>query len=126
MQALTRICCDGLLTTFRRRVAQRSAYNRLKWTLHKYTTTPRVVSHKAALVPGVKGAGLRQAVVQIRSQQSLQKLTPEGDVMKGTEKIHEKTEYIVLQKKMWDEKEEPWMVWGTVEESDWKNAIVHE
>ena len=124
MQVLTKMCCDGLLTTFRRRLAQRPTSEGWKWTLHRYLTTPRVVSHKAAQVPGLSGAGLRQAVVQIRSQQSLERLTPEGKVIAGTGGVREKTEYLVIQKKMWNEKEEPWMVWGTIEESNWKEAIL--
>ena len=64
--------------------------------------------------------------MQIRSQQSLERLTPEGHVVAGTGEVREKTEYIVVQKKMWDKKEEPWMVWGTVKESDWRMAISHE
>ena len=82
-----------------------------------------VVSHRAVLLPGVKGAALRQAVVRLRTRQSLTRIKPDGQMVEGTglEKVVQ--EYVVVQRRMWREKEEPWMVWGTVEESDWKHLV---
>ena len=84
--------------------------------------SPRVVSHRAIVLPLGKGAALRQAVVRIQSRQSLVKLDSAVEAEdalvhgRGTEK--DVQEYVVLQKRMWNEQEGPWMVWGTTEESN--------
>ena len=75
------------------------------------------------MLPMAKGAALRQAVVRLQSCQSLAKLDSNGEVVNGTGEIKRVKEYVVIQRRMWKEKEEPFMVWGTVEESDWKTAV---
>ena len=83
-----------------------------------------MVSHKAAAVPNLENAGFRQAVVRINSRQSLDKLDEHGQIISGSGEVQEKVEYIVLQRKFWGSGEDQWMIWGTVEESDWKAAII--
>ena len=78
------------------------------------------------MVPMGKGNAIRQAVVRIRSRQSLARLNPNGQVVKGTGEQKEVSEYVVVQKWMTKEVEQPWMVWGTVEESDWKSAVIDQ
>ena len=75
------------------------------------------------MLPMVKGAALRQAVVRLQSRQSLVKLDSNGEVVNGAGEVKQVKEYVVIQRRMWKEKEEPFMVWGTVEESDWKAAV---
>ena len=75
------------------------------------------------MLPMAKGAALRQAVVRLQSRQSLAKLDSNGEVVNGTGEIKQVKEYVVIQRRMWKGKEEPFMVWGTVEESDWKTAV---
>lgn len=104
-------------------MAVRSPHEQFRWTLHNHTARPRVVSHKTAQMPGAKGSGLRQAVVRIKSRQSLEKLTPEGKVFPGTGNIEDKTEYVVVQRMTIENQEQPWMIWGTVEESDWRQVV---
>ena len=38
--------------------------------------------------------------------------------IKGTGEEKDVSEYLVLQRRIWKEVEEPWMVWGTTEETD--------
>lgn len=70
----------------------------------------------------VKGSGLRQVVVRLQSSQSLARITSRGNASQdsstnGPGKEKQVQEYLVLQRRIWKEKEEPWMVWGTIEES---------
>lgn len=39
-------------------------------------------------------------------------------LVKGTGNEKAVTEYLVLQRRVWKEVEEPWMIWGTTEETD--------
>jgi len=119
---LKKVCNDGILASFRARLAERPSGQRLQWTLHKYTSTPRVVCHRAGMVPGMPGVGIRQAVVRIKSQQSLTRLS-QTSTQETQPLVEEKTEYVVVQTRMWNGQEEGWMFWGTVEESDWKKAL---
>ena len=75
------------------------------------------------MIPLGKGIALRQAVVRIQSRQSLARLKPNGELIEGTGEEKDVREYVVVQRRMMKEKEEPWMVWGTVEESDWKLVV---
>ena len=111
---LRTICADGLYESFRARIAARRG-EKVQWTLHKYIRSPRVVSDRAARLP-IDGAGLRQAVVRIRSRQSLTRMR-EGQVVAGTGQERDVKEYVVIQKRLWKGKEEGWLVWGTTEES---------
>lgn len=70
-----------------------------------------------------KGAALRQAVVKLQSKQSLARVRKDGSVVEGTGRVREVREYVVVQRRMWGEKEEGWMVWGTVEEGDWRSVV---
>lgn len=47
----------------------------------------------------------------------------DGSVVEGTGGVREVKEYVVVQRRMWGEKEEGWIVWGTVEESDWRSVV---
>lgn len=91
------------------------------WTLHRMTRGPRIVSNRAGMLP-VKGSGLRQVVVRLQSSQSLARITSRGNADRelptnGHGKEKQIQEYLVLQRRIWKEKEEPWMIWGTTEES---------
>ena len=80
VSALEGQVCPGLLGSLRARIAQRAPNTSLRWTVHKYLSRPRLVSYKAALMPGLKKSasekteknGFVQAVVRIHSLQSLQ------------------------------------------------------
>ena len=120
---LKKICSEGLFTSFCSRIASRAPGEHLRWILHKHTRQPRVVSHRAVILPVGKGAALRQAVVRVQSRQSLKRTKPYGEIVDGTGAEKDLMEYVVVQRRMMKEKEEPWMVWGTVEESDWKTVV---
>lgn len=72
--------CEGMLTSLRARIAQRSPNTSLKWTLHRYIHRPKLASYRVVVFPEQKGEtnkdrnGLIQAVVRIQSLQSLQHL----------------------------------------------------
>ncbi|KAK3674390.1 hypothetical protein LTR78_005859 [Recurvomyces mirabilis] len=85
--------CDGMLGSLKRRMAQRAPNTRLLWTVHRYLSSPKRMSYKAAAMPRQKGAtladasGLVQAVVRIHSLQSLQhvkKISERGERGKMT------------------------------------------
>lgn len=115
---LRKVCSDGLFASFQSRIASRPVGQGVRWTLHQYTRRPRVVSHRAAVLPMVKGAALRQAVVRLQSRQSLARLMAGKVTEPGTGEVKDVKEYVVIQRRMWKEQEEPWMVWGTIEESE--------
>lgn len=71
----------------------------------------------------VKGSAVRQAVVRLQSQQTLAQVKSNGEVGEASAKVKEVKEYVVLQRRIWKEREEPWKVWGTVEETDWKTVV---
>ncbi|KAI4264601.1 MAG: hypothetical protein L6R42_000306 [Xanthoria sp. 1 TBL-2021] len=119
---LSNICTEGLLASFKSRIASRPRNERLRWTLHKFIRGPKFVSHRIAILP-YKGSAIRQLVVRMRTRQSLARMVSGGPgrpdaLVQGTGEEKEVSEYLVLQRRMWKEIEEPWMVWGTTEETD--------
>ncbi|MCJ1359163.1 MAG: hypothetical protein MMC33_009163 [Icmadophila ericetorum] len=123
VNSLTKICTDGLLSNLRSRIATRKPTERFRWTLHAQLGRPKVMSNRALALPLGEGGALRQAVIRIRSRQSLETLKADGQAVEGTVEPKDVTEYMVVQRMMWKGKEEPWMVWGTVEENDWKEVV---
>ena len=105
-------CTDGIFESFRARIAGRRKGEIWRWELLKYIGTPRVVADRAAMVPGMEGMAIRQAVVRIRSQQ---RLTREfgGKVVEGTGETKDVTEYVVVQQTVQKWFAEGWKVWGT-------------
>ncbi|KAL8681497.1 MAG: hypothetical protein Q9186_002383 [Xanthomendoza sp. 1 TL-2023] len=119
---LSTICTEGLLASFKSRIAARPRNEKLRWTLSKFTHGPKFVSHRVAVLP-YKGSAIRQMVIRMRSRQSLARLVSGGPgrpeaLVQGTGDEKLISEYLVLQRRMWKEMEEPWMIWGTTEETD--------
>ncbi|KAL8810598.1 MAG: hypothetical protein Q9200_002444 [Gallowayella weberi] len=103
---LSTICTEGLLASFKSRIAARPRNERLRVAVLPY-----------------KGSALRQVVIRMRSRQSLARLVSRGPgrleaLVQGTGEEKPVSEYLVLQRRMWKEVEEPWMVWGTTEETE--------
>lgn len=121
---LSKICCSGILTSFRARITQRKQRSELaQWTLHRYTAPSKCVSHRATVIPFPGAArdekyGVRQAIVKIQSSQSLRRVTKTADVVSESGKEKTVTEYIVIQRIMTKNVEEPWKVWGTTSETE--------
>ena len=124
--ALKSICCAGLYEDFLRRIARRPpASPKLSWTLHKYITFPfapnflgaRVVADRAALFPTGESLGVRQAVVRIRSKQSITKPTKGQKEDVGEEKQQDCTEYVVIQQMLFKGELQDWKVWGLADET---------
>lgn len=120
---LSTLCTEGLLASFKSRIAARPRDERLRWTLHSFLRGPKFVSQRIAMLP-YKGAALRQVVVRLRSRQSLARLLLNGKdnksetLVKGTGEENEVVEYLVLQRRMLKDEEGPWMIWGTTTETD--------
>lgn len=60
--------------------------------------------------------------MRIRSKQSLAKIIPatkgrRESVVEGTDREKQVDEYVVIQRRVMKGKEEPWMVWGTTQET---------
>ncbi|KXT17698.1 hypothetical protein AC579_9011 [Pseudocercospora musae] len=139
----------GFLKSLQSRINQRRPGDILQWKLHKYLERPRCVAYMFAL-PDVKGSnekrsGIMQAIVRIRSQQSLvhvkrmKVLDPHGskqlvvaDVPVDRdgqaipeEKIEEEerknrkdiTEYFVLHRLLRQGEVGEWQAWGTTTET---------
>ena len=65
----------GLLSSLKGRIAQRAPNTHMRWKLHKYMGSPECVSFKFAMPdmksPNTERTGIIQAVVRLKSQQSL-------------------------------------------------------
>ncbi|KAK0253711.1 hypothetical protein LTS02_012467 [Friedmanniomyces endolithicus] len=142
--------CEGFLGSLQRRIALRAPGTGIRWTVHRYLDKPRCVSFKAASFPFQKGElsternGVLQAVVRIRSLQSLQRVKKvsergeegklvvrevvvdaQGNEVVGGEEdedqvprdAKEVVEYFVVQRNLRAGKDLPWMAWGTTEET---------
>ncbi|KAH0543777.1 hypothetical protein FGG08_001959 [Glutinoglossum americanum] len=116
LDTLRKITASGLQETLKSRILTRPPGERLVWSLHKYTKSPRVVSNRAGTLP-IDGSGIRQAVVRIQSTQSLTRYAADGKMVPGTGNEREVKEYVVIQKLLWEGKEGPWILWGTTEET---------
>ncbi|KAI9795482.1 MAG: hypothetical protein M1833_007012 [Piccolia ochrophora] len=124
VETLRKICGDGLLSKFRSGIHSRGRET-LEWVLHKYTKASRIVSHRAARLP-VEGTAVQQAVVRIQSRQSLTRYGPDRKVVAGTGQEREIREYVVLQKRLLQGKEGPWIVWGTTGETSFDDLMEEE
>lgn len=74
------------------------------------------MSNRAATLP-FDDAGVRQAVVRICSRQRLSRYKADGSLVAGTGEERDVMEYVVIQRMLWEGKENDWMVWGTTEET---------
>ncbi|GIZ38114.1 hypothetical protein CKM354_000153700 [Cercospora kikuchii] len=149
MAAMQGKVAPGLLRSLNDRIAQRTPNTHLQWKLHKYIGSPECVSYKFAM-PEVKGpnttrTGLMQAVVKIKSQQSLlqvkrqrmrdpatkQQVVAEMPIDRNgkeiqnfdrevEEKKNMKTmvEYFVIERLLIKGQLGSWRAWGTTQEAD--------
>lgn len=147
LQAIEPILSAGMLGSLRSRIGQRTPNTGLQWTLHRYLSHPRVVSYRFQILPdGAKTEknAFAQAVVQIRSLQSLCKtrrlrvinnetrrgyikeavfdeqgnMIQDKDVEAHKRKIAKvTTEYLVVQRFVKLSRPGEWHVWGTVPET---------
>ncbi|KAI9819384.1 MAG: hypothetical protein M1826_001133 [Phylliscum demangeonii] len=83
LSTLRAICAEGLLASFATRIQSRPANERLTWTLHRYSSFARVVSDRAARLPVGDDTCQRQAIVRIRSSQSLTRFRKEPGRLRG-------------------------------------------
>lgn len=146
LQHLETKVSPGLLGSLRNRLAQRAPNSALVWHLHRYYGKPEVMSFKFTVFPdGPKTTrmGIEQAVVKVKSKQSLQhiervrtknaqgkmlvkdvvvdeqgKAVPENMLEENRERSAKvTTEYVVVQRLMKKSSFGPWHIWGTTEES---------
>ncbi|TVY53179.1 Uncharacterized protein LCER1_G004464 [Lachnellula cervina] len=115
LATLRKTCTDGLYETLRARIANRGRGETVQWELVRYNKTAKLMSDRVSRFP-IEGAGARQSVVRIRSDQRLTRWR--GDKMvEGSGKVKSVDEYVVIQKRVVGWKEEEWMVWGTTQET---------
>ena len=124
-KTLREICTDGIYDSFLARIGARARGERVHWDLVKYNKRPKVVSNRAARM-GMDGAGIRQAVVRICSRQRLTRYTANGQKVPGTGEERDVVEYVVVQRKYWQWKEEQWQIWGTTEETSLEDVEAWE
>ncbi|KAL8807367.1 MAG: hypothetical protein Q9182_000706 [Xanthomendoza sp. 2 TL-2023] len=96
---------------------------RPKMGLRRVGPTAQALYRQMVAVLPYKGSAIRQVVIRMRSHQSLARLVSGGPgrpeaLVQGTGEKKPVSEYLVLQRRMWKEVEEPWMVWGTTEETE--------
>lgn len=125
LTVLQNTCTEGLYVSLRSRIAARPRNERVRWEKIAETRRPRVVCNRATVlpIPGMKECGMRQAVVRLQSKQKLARIIlgakgKEEAVVKGTGEIKDVKEYLVIQRRMLQGNEGPWVVWGTTGESD--------
>ena len=126
--ALRKICNEGIFSAFRARIHSRPKNETHRWILHKYIGSPRIVSTRMGRLPMDKSA-IMQVVVKINSIQSLEKIIKGagrkdhvGGQFAGGEK-KKLIEYLVLQRMLIEGEEQPWMIWGTVQETPVDEAL---
>jgi protein MBA1 len=113
VRTLRDICADGLYESFRARIGNRQRGEKVKWELVRYKGNGRLMSNRAGRLP-IEGAAVRQVVVRVRSVQTLTRWRNGKQVEgSGVEKVT--TEYVVLQRRLVNWKEQEWQVWGTTQ-----------
>lgn len=118
---LKSVCHDGLLASLRTRINVRPPKESLQWILHGCIGFPRIVSTNIVTLEIEKSA-LYQAVVKIKSMQSLRR-TPMNGLVSDISREKKTVEYVVLQKMMLRGEEGKWKIWGTIEESKVEDVL---
>ena len=116
VKMLRKICTDGLYDSFRARLAVRARGEKVQWELVKMNKPAQLISNRGARI-GMEGAGVRQAVVRICSRQRLTRFDRKGRIIPETGEERDVVEYVVVQKRFINWKEEDWQVWGTTMEN---------
>lgn len=119
LDAVSASLCSSLRLNLQSRIRTR-AQKEMRWTLHRYLARPKLVSYRCGMFDAKqqshKRDAIQQAVVRIRSLQSLQGLHKPGGP-RGAEVVkpepREVTEYVVIQKLMSQGVGGPWKIWGT-------------
>lgn len=94
----------------------------MRWDMHQLVDRPRVVSQNALYFPDLD-LGFRQAVVRIKSTQSIARFDKNRVLIPGTGTPLTVTEYLVLQKRRTKGRDGEWMVWGTMEEANRESSL---
>ena len=131
---LEKHCAEGLFADFSRRLATREAdkRSRMRWSVKRWLGQPKVIWHLGTELPfkvDGKAAGMRQIVVQLRSEQEVQvgrRRERAGKLEQGKEEDVEWQEpqranfvdHIVLQRRLVHGVETDWEVWGFVGATD--------
>lgn len=147
MQAAGKLS-PGLLSSLKGRIAQRPPNTHMRWKLHKYVGTPQCVSFKFAMPdmksPNTERMGIIQAVVRIKSQQSLlsyqrrrardpadgkmviaevpvdrdgKEIVPFDEQVEEGKNMKTMVEYFVIERTLIKGVLGEWRAWGTTEET---------
>lgn len=132
-EGISKIACRGLQNALRNRLDHRRAVNgpEESWTIKYKGWTPksekmpwliqalmpasvkstRVVVDRVGQIPIGKDSSMRQVIVKIRSEQTLDKNDGKGPKTRYVE------EYVVIQKMKIEGEPGNWMIWGTTQPS---------
>lgn len=123
---------ESIYASLSSKVARRSPNSRVQWKLHKYVGYPWLVSYRQTVLsttePQHMRSTIQQAVVRIKSMQSLKKYKKVRQKSGATvEELEEGStpdakpvmEYFVIQKMTKKGYPGPWKVWGTTTETTW-------
>ena len=119
--ALEDFCCEGLVSSFRTRMSGLRPGVKHEWSITDYTSRPKIVANCATYipVPGAEKVGIRQVTVRIDSKQRVDTITKDW---RGVEQRQEGLpkqvrEFTVMQRRLINNEESHWVLWGTVQES---------
>lgn len=118
-------CCPGLAEDLVKRIRRRLPDSSVTWSIIRYRRTPstffrgvRVLSDRAAVIPGIPDSFIRQVVVRIASDQTSMKVKKK-DLSTATladtsmmPRMESCTEYVVVQKVKISGYEKDWQIWG--------------
>lgn len=117
IKTIQRFCLPALAKDFEQRILARPSDLQIVWTFDEKRCSASVVSHRvAALGEENPNTAYRQAVIRLRSKQSL--VTKKSSVSESQSQEKTVVEYIVLQKRIVSGNEDDdWKVQGFAEES---------
>lgn len=124
VSGLDSICCDSLHSTLRRRIIQRPKDQLMQWE-YVQVKKPKLVSHRGLEIPksqtGGASVALRQIIVRLVSRQRIVKWTRKSGMQQDDDGGgKDVVEYVVLQTRLLDGVESPWLVWGMAEETSFE------
>lgn len=120
LNSLREVCHEPLFDMLARAIEGRKRGEKVEWELvesHKRLLLPRLISHRATLIPDSRWAQ-QSAVVRFDTTQKVTRRDASGKVVKGGAKAQRKRENMVIMRSV-DSRgyvPEEWKVWGFEDE----------
>ena len=125
---LRRLCADGLSKNLINQIDSRPKNQKVSWKLVQWLRGPstyftgiRVMSDRATQLPELANSGIRQIVLRLTSQQSMNKVIPSrlsrersgpSETVEPPAKEQSCEEYVVIQEIRWNGNSTGWRIWG--------------